>query len=170
MRRIPYGRHAITEEDLKAVNDTLMSDFITQGPRGEEFEKAFAKYIGVKYAVALATGTAALHISAMALNVKEGDRVITSPLTFIASANCVRFCGGDVSFCDIDGRSYLMDIGLLEKMLAESEPGTFRGIIPVDFAGYPVNMEKLRKIADRYGLWIIEDACHAPGGYFTDSK
>lgn len=167
---IPYGKQNITAEDIKAVTDVLQSDFLTQGPKIEEFEKAFAEYIGCKYAVAVANGTAALHLCALALNVKEGDKVITTPITFAASANCVRYCGGEIIFADIDPESYLIDTDNVKKILEREPKGSVKGIIPVDFAGRPVNLEEIKKLADEYGLWIIEDACHAPGGYFTDSK
>jgi len=98
MNVIPYGRQNITDEDIQIVIETLKSDFLTQGPKIAEFEKAFAEYVGAKYAVALANGTAALHLCAMALDVKQGDKVITTPITFAASANCVRYCGGEVVF------------------------------------------------------------------------
>lgn len=169
-KRIPYGRQHITQEDIDAVVEVLKSDYLTQGPKIAEFEQAFADYIGVKYAVAVATGTAALHICAQALNVKPGDKVITTPITFIASANCVRYCGGDVVFADIDPETFLLDINAVRKILESVPIGTFKGIIPVDFAGRPVNLEEYRVLADKFGLWLIEDACHAPGGYFTDSQ
>ena len=167
---IPYGKQNITAEDIKAVTDVLQSDFLTQGPKIEEFEIAFAEYIGCKYAVAVANGTAALHLCALALNVKAGDKVITTPITFAASANCVRYCGGEIIFADIDPESYLIDTDNIKKILEREPKGSVKGIIPVDFAGRPVNLEEIKKLADEYGLWIIEDACHAPGGYFTDSK
>ncbi len=170
MNIIPYGRQHITDQDIQAVTEALTSDFLTQGPRILEFEEKFAKYVQAKYAVAVANGTAALHLSALALEVNEHSRVITTPITFAASANCVRYCGGDVTFTDIDPQTILLDIEKVRSLLERSPRGTYQGIIPVDFAGYPVNLEKLRKLADEHGLWIIEDACHAPGGYFTDSK
>lgn len=165
---IPYGRQNITEEDVQAVIETLKSDYLTQGPKIKEFEDNFASYVGAKYAVALANGTAALHLCAIALGVKPGDKVITSPITFAASANCVKYCGGEVVFGDIDPESYLLDIKSVRTLLEASPKGTYQGIIPVDFAGRAVNLEEFRKLADEYGLWIIEDACHAPGGYFVD--
>lgn len=167
---IPYGRQSITQNDINAVIETLRSDFLTQGPKIAEFEKAFADYIGCKYAVAVSNGTAALHLSALVLGVKNGSKVITSPNTFVASANCVLYCGGSVDFVDIDPSSALLDLNALEKKLRSSPKGTYQGVIPVDFAGYPVDLEKLRVIADEYGLWIIEDACHSPGGSFQDSN
>ena len=167
---IPYGRQHITDDDIQIVIETLKSDFLTQGPKIAEFEENFAIYVGSKYAVAVANGTAALHLCAMALNVKEGDKVITSPITFAASANCVRYCGGEVVFGDIDPETYLLDIQSVRNLLENSPKGTYKGIIPVDFAGRAVNLEEFKKLADEYNLWIIEDACHAPGGYFMDAK
>ncbi|MFP8487464.1 UDP-4-amino-4,6-dideoxy-N-acetyl-beta-L-altrosamine transaminase [Gracilimonas sp. Q87] len=167
---IPYGRQHITDEDIQAVTEALKSDYLTQGPRIAEFEESFANYVGSKYAVAISNGTAALHLCALALNVKEGDKVITTPITFAASANCVRYCGGEVVFADIDPDTYLLDINKVRELLESLPKGTYQGIIPVDFAGRAVDLEAFRKLADKYDLWIIEDACHAPGGYFIDSK
>lgn len=169
-RPIPYGKHHITQEDIDAVVEVLKSDYLTQGPKVKEFEDAFAAYIGSKYAVAVANGTAALHLCAIAMGIQPGDKVITTPITFAATANCVRYCGGEVVFADIDPETYLLDLKEVEKLLQTSPKGTYKGIIPVDFAGRPVNMETFRNLADEYGMWIIEDACHAPGGYFMDSK
>lgn len=167
---IPYGRQHITIDDIQVVIETLQSDYLTQGPRIIEFEQSFAAYIGAKYAVAVANGTAALHLCAVALEVKPGDKVISTPITFAASANCVRYCGGDVVFGDIDPETYLLDIKSVRKLLESSPKGTYKGIIPVDFAGRAVDLESFKVLADEYGLWMIEDACHAPGGYFLDSK
>ncbi|HEX7905940.1 MAG TPA: UDP-4-amino-4,6-dideoxy-N-acetyl-beta-L-altrosamine transaminase [Chitinophagaceae bacterium] len=165
---IPYGRQFIGEEDIAAVIQTLQSDYLTQGPKIAEFERLFADYIGCKYAVAVSNGTGALHLSAMANNMKTGDKVITTPITFSASANCVRYCGGEVLFVDIDKDSYTIDLNQVEDLFKKDK--TIKGVVSVDFAGNPVNLEYLRSITDKYGAWIIEDACHAPGGYFTDSK
>lgn len=170
MKPIPYGRQHITEEDIRAVVDVLHSSHLTQGPKIGDFEKAFAEYVGAKHAVAVSNGTAALHLSALAMDVGPGDKVITTPITFVASANCVRYCGGDVVFADIDPETFLLDIKRVKALLDSAPSNTFKGIIPVDFAGYPVNLEAYRKLADEYGLWLIEDACHAPGAYFNDSK
>ena len=170
MKRIPYGRQHITEEDIQAVNDVLRSDYLTQGPKIAEFEKAFAEYEGSEYAVAVSGGTAALHLSALALNIQPGDKIITTPITFVATANCVRYCGGEVVFSDIDPETYLLDIGKVRQLLQSSPKGTYKGIIPVDFAGRAVDLEALRNLADEFGLWIIEDATHAPGGFFTDDR
>lgn len=167
---ISYGRQFINEQDIGAVLDTLKSDFLTQGSRVVEFEKKFAEYVGAKYAVAVSNGTAALHLSVLALGVNNKSKVITTPITFVASANCVRYCGGNIVFSDINKNTATIDIEALKNILKASPKGTYQGIIPVDFAGYPVNLEEIRKIADEFGLWILDDACHAPGGYFTDSK
>jgi len=167
---IPYGRQHISAEDIEEVVAALKSDFLTQGPRIAAFEKAFSAYIGASYAVAVANGTAALHLSALALKVCSGQKVITTPITFAASANCIKYCGGEVVFADIDPQTYLLDIEKVRKLLQASPDGTYAGIIPVDFTGLPINMEAFRELADEYGLWIIEDSCHAPGGYFVDSK
>ncbi|HEX2608131.1 MAG TPA: UDP-4-amino-4,6-dideoxy-N-acetyl-beta-L-altrosamine transaminase [Flavisolibacter sp.] len=170
MNPIPYGRQHITEEDLQAVTQTLLSDFLTQGPQILEFEKAFASYIGSQYALAVSNGTAALHLAAMALDVKQGTNVITTPITFAASANCIKYCGGNVYFADIDPVTYLLDLEKVEALINSKPKGFFSGIIPVDFAGRAVNLEAFKELADRHGLWLLEDACHAPGGYFTDSS
>lgn len=167
---IPYGKQDITEDDIDAVILALKSDFLTQGPAIKDFEEAFASYVGANYAIAVANGTAALHISALALSIKPGDKIITTSLTFAASANCIRYCGGEVVFVDIDPSTFLIDLDKVETLLKSSPKGTYKGIIPVDFAGRPVNLERLKKITDEYGLWIIEDACHAPGASFLDSE
>jgi len=170
MNPIPYGRQNITDEDIAAVVQSLKGEFLTQGPTIEQFEKQFASYVGAKYAVAVSNGTAALHLCALALDVNENTRVITSPITFAASANCVRYCGGTVEFCDIDPSTALMDLHLLRQKLESKPKGYYHGIIPVDFAGNPVNLEEFRALANEFGCWIIEDACHAPGGSFVNSN
>lgn len=167
---IPYGRQNITQEDIDIVVEALKSDYLTQGPKILEFENAFAKYVGSKYAVAVANGTAALHLCTLALDVKKGQKVITTPITFAASANCVRYCDGEVVFADIDPETYLLDFDSVKSILEASPMGTYQGIIPVDFAGRAVDLEKFRKLAVEYNLWIIEDSCHAPGGCFIDEK
>jgi dTDP-4-amino-4,6-dideoxygalactose transaminase len=167
---IPYGKQNITDEDINAVINALKGDFLTQGPTILKFEEKFSKYIGSKYSVAVSNGTAALHLAALSLGVKKGDKVITTPITFAASANCIRYCGGEVIFSDIDPLTYLIDLKKIEKLLSESPIGTYKGIIPVNFAGKAVDLEKLNNICKKYGLWILEDACHAPGGFFINSK
>lgn len=167
---IPYGKQSITEEDIQAVIEALKSDFLTQGPRIAAFEKAFASYVGCTHAVAVANGTAALHLSVLALGVNPGDKIITTPITFAASANCVRYCGGEVVFSDIDPDSYLLDYHKVHELLASSPKGTYKGIIPVDLAGRAVDLEQFRQLANEYDCWLLEDACHAPGGYFVDEQ
>ena len=167
---IPYGHQHITQDDIAAVVETLQSDYLTQGPKVAAFENAFADYVGAKYAVAVTNGTAALHLCTMALGVNVDSLVITTPITFVASANCVRYCGGTVEFADINPKTALLDIEQVRAKLESKPKGYYAGIIPVDFAGNPVNLEEFRKLADTYGLWMIEDAAHAPGGYFYDSQ
>jgi UDP-4-amino-4,6-dideoxy-N-acetyl-beta-L-altrosamine transaminase len=167
---IPYGKQFISEDDTKAVVDALHSDFLTQGPRIAEFEKNFAAYIGCKYAVAVANGTAALHLPFLAMGLKQGDRIITTPITFAASANAARYCGAEVHFADIDRDTYTISLASVKQLLGKHPKGYFKAIVPVDFCGYPVDLEKLRALADEYDLFVLEDACHAPGAYFTDSK
>lgn len=167
---IPYGRQSIDQQDIDIVTKTLQSDFLTQGPKVKEFEEKFADYVGSDHALAVTNATAALHLAVLALGTKAGDRIITTPITFAASANCVRYAKGEIWFADIDPDTYLISL-LKTRELIESKPkGFFKGIIPVDFAGLPVDLEKFRELADQHNLWIIEDACHAPGGCFKDSK
>jgi UDP-4-amino-4,6-dideoxy-N-acetyl-beta-L-altrosamine transaminase len=170
MKMIPYGRQNIDQNDIDAVVSTLQSDFLTQGPKVNEFEEKFAEYVGSKFAVAVNNATSGLHLSVLALNLKKGDKVITSPITFAASANCVRYVGGEVWFADIDKNSYLLSLESTRKLIESKPKGFFKGIIPVDFAGLPLDLEAFRELANKHDLWIIEDACHAPGGSFTDSK
>ena len=167
---ISYGRQYITDEDIQVVVETLKSDYLTQGPKIAEFEKDFASYCGCKYACVVSNGTAALHLCAMALDIKPGDKVITTPITFVASANGFRYCGAEIVFCDIHPDTYLMDLDKLEEILKVSPKGTYKAVVPVDFAGYPVDVERMRALADEYGFAIVEDACHAPGGSLVDSK
>lgn len=170
LKSIPYGRQTITDADIEAVVAVLKSDYLTQGPEIAKFEKQFASYTGSTYAIAVSNGTAALHLCALALNVNATTRVITTPITFAASANCIRYCGGEVFFADIDPTTFLLDIHSVRKLLEQHPKGYFQGIIPVDFAGNAIDLEAYRKLADEFNCWIIEDACHAPGGYFTDSN
>jgi len=169
MNKIPYGKQNITQGDIDAVVNVLKSEFWTQGPAVTEFETNFANYVGSRYAVAVANGTAALHLCALALNVKPGDKVITSPITFVASANCVQYCGGKIVFADIDRETYLLDINEVRKLLAADTHKAIKGIIPVNFSGRVVDMEAFRVLADEFGCWLIEDACHSPGGSFSNT-
>ena len=136
---IPYGKQYIEQKDIEAVVQTLKSDFLTQGPEIEKFEKAFAKYIGADYAIAVSNGTSALHLCALALDTNKKSKVITSPITFVASANCIEYCGGEIEFCDIDPETLCLDINEVRNKLENAPKGTYSGIIPVDFAGFPVN-------------------------------
>lgn len=166
---IPYARQEITRGDIKAVAEVLQSNFISQGPKIPEFEKVFASYVGSKYAVAVSSGTAALHLAALSLGVNKNTHVLSTPLTFVASLNCILYCGDTVDFADIDPLTQGLSLESAENLLLNSSK-KFHGLVIVDYAGFPVNMEKWRKLATQYNLWIIEDACHALGGYFTDSK
>ncbi|MEI8116888.1 MAG: UDP-4-amino-4,6-dideoxy-N-acetyl-beta-L-altrosamine transaminase [Flavobacteriia bacterium] len=168
MKAIPYGRQEITEGDILAVTEALQSDFLTQGPRILKFEQEFANYVDAKYAVAVSNGTAALHLSVLALGIKEDEYVICSPITFAASVNCVKYCGGNVLFADIDPTSYLMNIESVKQVLENNKDKKIKGIIPVDFAGRVSQLDEFRTLADEFDLWILEDSCHAPGGYFMD--
>lgn len=162
---IPYGTQDISQEDINAVVDVLKSKNLTQGPLIKEFENKFAAYVNAKYAIAVSSGTAALHLCAIALNIKPGDKVITTPLTFSASANCIRYCGGEVHFIDINSDNFLIDTNKLERLLESSPKGTFKGIIPVNFAGRSNNFKEINRIIKKHNMWIIEDACHSPGAY-----
>lgn len=167
---ISYGHQLITDEDIRAVVETLKSDYLTQGPRIPEFEQKFAKHLGVKHACMVSNGTAALHLCAMALGIRPGDKVITTPITFVASANGFRYVGAEIVFCDIDNKTFLMDLDKLEDILKASPRNTYKAVVPVDFAGYPINEERLHNLALKYGFRVVVDACHAPGGSWTDSK
>ncbi len=167
MKPIPYGRQSITEEDISEVVLALKDDFLTQEPRIAKFEKEFAAYVDAKYAVAVSNGTAALHLGALALGLGKGQKIVTTPITFAASSNAALYCGAEVDFVDIDPSTALIDLNKLEEKLKTEK---ISGVIPVDFAGNPVNTEELRSLANKYNFWIMEDACHAPGAYFTDSK
>jgi len=167
---IPYGKQDITQADIDAVVETLQSDFLTQGPKIKEFEDKFATYVNAKYAVAVSNGTAALHCATIALGVDTNANVLVTPNSFVASSNAVLFCGGRVTFSDINPENFCLDLDLLEAKIEASPKGTFTGIVVVDFAGYPVDTERLSNIARKHNLWIIEDACHAPGASYQDSN
>lgn len=167
MSIIPYGRQSVAEQDIEAVVNVLRSDWLTQGPAIETFEKAVAEYCGAKYAVAVCNATAALHIACLAAGLGEGDSLWTSPNTFVASANCGRYCGADVDFIDIDDKTYNMSIEKLQQKIAETSRGP-KVLIPVHFAGQSCEMEMMSKLARQYGFTIIEDASHAIGGRYQD--
>jgi UDP-4-amino-4,6-dideoxy-N-acetyl-beta-L-altrosamine transaminase len=167
---IPYGKQFITEEDVKAVTDVLKSDYLTQGPVINEFEKQFASYCNAKYAVAVSNGTAGLHLATLALGIQEDEYIITTPITFVASSNCVSYCNGNVIFADINPETFLIDSNSILDAFKKNTDKKIVGIIPVNFAGKVVELDKIKEIANKYNCWIIEDACHSPGGYFIDEK
>jgi len=170
MDSIPYSRHEVTQADIDAVSEILRSDFLTQGSTVSSFESRFKERIGVDYAVAVSNGTAALHLACLALGVDPDTVVYTTPITFVASANCARYCGGRVQFVDIDPDNYCLDLNKLQDQLAKDTTTTKKTIIPVDFAGYPIVMSDLYSIAEKFNCSVIEDACHAPGGSYLDGS
>jgi UDP-4-amino-4,6-dideoxy-N-acetyl-beta-L-altrosamine transaminase len=163
---IPYGRQSINEADIQAVVDVLQSDYLTQGPAVPAFEERVARRVGAAHGVAVNSATSALHIACMALGVAPGDNVWTSPITFVASANCARYCGATVDFVDIDPRTYNMSVDRLSEMLQRAEVmGTLpKVVIPVHLAGQSCDMMGIHALAKRYGFAVIEDASHAIGG------
>lgn len=165
---IPYGKHHIDEEDIQAVVNVLRSGVLTQGPSVEAFEQAIAEYVGAKYAVAVSSGTAALHLAALAAGVGPGTSLITSPITFVASANAGLYAGGKVVFADIDPDTVNMSSAALQKALLNN-PDT-RAVIPVHFAGLPCDMQVIKLLADQAGAEIIEDAAHALGAQYPDGQ
>lgn len=170
MSVIPYGRQEISQADVDAVVAVLRSDFLTQGPAVPAFEQAVARYVGAAHALAVNSATSALHIACLALGVGPGDTVWTSPVTFVASANCALFCGAKVDFVDIDPISYNMDVARLSAKLAAAErAGTLpKVVIPVHLCGQPCDMAAIRTLGERYGFKIIEDASHAIGGRYRE--
>ena len=154
-----YGHQWISEEDIKAVEDVLRGNFITCGPNVEKAEKRLAEYVNAKYSVVVSNGTAALHCACMAIGLKPGDEVITTPMTFAASANCIRFCGATVVFADIDPGTYNIDPERIREKITEKT----KAIIAVDYTGQAVEHDAIRKICNEHGLWFIEDAAHAIG-------
>lgn len=165
---IPYGRQKISEEDIQAVIEVLRSDYLTQGPAVPKFEQAVIEYVDVNYAVAVNSGTSALHVACLALGLSEGDWLWTSPITFVASANCGLYCGAQVDFVDIDQQTFNMSVAALEEKLIKAEQlGTLpKIIIPVHFAGQSCDMKEISRLAKHYGFFVIEDACHAIGGKY----
>jgi UDP-4-amino-4,6-dideoxy-N-acetyl-beta-L-altrosamine transaminase len=169
---IPYGRQTISEADIQAVVDVLKSDWLTQGPAIDRFERAVADYCGTKYAVAVNSATSALHIACLAAGLDAGDLLWTSPNTFVASANCAIYCGAAVDFVDIDPRTYnLSAVTLEEKLVGAKRNGILpRIVVPVHFAGQSCEMERIAALSKEYGFTVIEDASHAIGGRYLDSK
>ncbi|AGY76838.1 UDP-4-amino-4,6-dideoxy-N-acetyl-beta-L-altrosamine transaminase [Clostridium autoethanogenum] len=163
---LSYGRQDIDEEDIESVVKVLKGDFLTTGPFVREFEKKVSDYVGAKHAVAVASGTAALHMACFAAGIKEGDEVIVSPITFAASANCVLYCGGTPVFADIDPKTYNIDPKEIEKKITSKT----KAIIPVDFTGQSVDIDEIRTIAGKNNLIIIEDSAHALGSEYKGKK
>jgi len=169
---IPYGRQDINEADIQAVMQILTSPWLTQGPAIERFESSVADYSGAKYAVAVNNATAALHLACLALELGDGDVLWTVPNTFVASANCGRYCGAVVDFVDIDPRTYNMSISALtEKLELAKRAGKLpKVVVPVHFAGQSCEMATIAQLAKTYGFRVIEDAAHAIGGLYRDQK
>lgn len=163
---IPYGRQTIEEDDIQAVVDILRSDYLTTGPKVAEFEKMVADYVGAKYAVAISNGTSALHAACFAAGIGEGDEVITTPLTFAASANCVLYCGGTPVFADVDARTYNIDPEDIRRKITDKT----KAIIAVHLAGQPCDMDAIHQIAKEHHLIVIEDGAHALGSVYKGKK
>ncbi|WIW71934.1 UDP-4-amino-4,6-dideoxy-N-acetyl-beta-L-altrosamine transaminase [Anaerosinus gibii] len=166
---ISYGKQNISQKDIDNVIEVLKSDFLTQGPTIENFERYVANYCGAKYAVAVTNATSALHIACLAAGLKKGDILWTSPNTFVASANCGLYCGADIDFVDIDDNTYNMSIAELEQKLKETKIKP-KVVIPVHFAGQSCDMLRLKELAEKYGFMIIEDASHATGADYLKTK
>lgn len=163
---IPYGKHYIDDDDIDAVVSALKEDYIATGPGIDKFEKAFAEYVGTKYAVAVSSGTAALHACSYAIGIQKGDEVITTPMTFVATASCVMMCGGTPVFVDIDENTYNIDPNEIEKKITSKT----KAIIPVHFTGQPCDMKRIYDIARKHDLKVIEDAAHAHGADYYGGK
>ena len=168
MSVIPYGRQDVNQADIDAVISVLQSDFLTQGPAVPNFEEAVTKYCGAQHAVAVNSATSALHIACLALGVDNGDTVWTTPITFVASANCALYCGATVDFVDIDPLTYNLSVeSLAEKLVVAEKAGKLpKVVIPVHLCGQPCDMESIYALSQKYGFKIIEDASHAIGGKY----
>lgn len=164
-RTISYGRQSIDKEDIRAVLEVLQSDWLTQGPKIKEFEDALCAYTGAKYAVAVSSGTAALHIACLAGEIRPRDEVITSPITFAASANCILYCGGKPVFADVQRDTANIDPNAIKQKISRKT----RAILPVHFSGHPCDLEEIHALARKNGLLIIEDAAHALGAVYKKS-
>lgn len=159
---LSYGKQYIDQDDMDAVNDVLRSDWLTQGPKKKELERKMCEYLGVKHAIAVSSGTAALHTACMAIGLQPGDEVITSAFTFAASANCVKYCGADVVFADIDLDTYNLDPMDIESKITSKT----KAIICVDYAGVPCDLYRIKELCNKYGLILIEDAAHSFGSEY----
>ena len=167
MKQIPYSRQSVDPDDIKGVTKALKSDWLTQGPRVKEFEEALAGYTGAKYAVAVSSGTAALHLSMLTLGIKGGDSIITSPITFSASANCALYVGARPSFVDIDDSTYHMDTDKLEAYLKKpSNRKNVKAVVPVHLMGTVADVAAVKKACAKYGISVVEDAAHALGARY----
>lgn len=166
MKYIPYGHQSISNEDIQAVVEVLRSDYLTTGPKIEEFERAVSEYTGAKYAVAIANGTAALHAACAAAGIGQGDEVIVTPNTFVASANCVLYCKGTPVFADIDSDTYNISPSEIRKKITDKT----KAIVGVDFSGQPCEWDEIKDIAKEYGLITIEDAAHSLGADYKGKK
>lgn len=169
---IPYGRQEVTQEDIDAVTDVLHSDFLTQGPKVPLFEDVVSKYCNASYAVSTNSATSALHLACLALNLSHGDWLWTTPITFVASANCGLYCGAQVDFVDIDPKTYNMSIESLKHKLFEAEiHGKLpKVVIPVHFGGQSCDMKAIHALSKQYGFRVIEDASHAIGGKYKNAN
>ena len=163
---LPYGQQWVDNDDIEEVVKVLKSDYLTTGPKIEEFEEKFAKCVGAKYAVSISNGTAALHAACFAAGIKEGDEVITTPITFAASSNCILYQGGKPVFADIDPNTYNIDPKDIEKKITSRT----KAIIPVDFTGQPADIDEINHIAKKYELIVIEDAAHSLGAEYKEKK
>jgi UDP-4-amino-4,6-dideoxy-N-acetyl-beta-L-altrosamine transaminase len=166
---IPYGKHSLGEDDLEAVREALTSDYITQGPRIESFETKLSEKFGCDHAVAVNNGTMALLLAYQSLGLTDGDEFITTPNTFAATANAGLFLGAKPIFQDIDPESYTLSTDRVANHLRNNDTSSLAGITTVHFAGYPAELERLSQLAEEHDLFLLEDACHAPGAEWTDS-
>src|ERR1041385_2386484 len=163
---LPYGRQSVDETDIQAVVETLKSDWLTTGPKVDQFEEAFAKWVGAKYAVSFSSGTAALHGAAFAAGLGPGDEAITSPMTFAATANCILYQNATPVFADASYDTLNLD----PEQAAQKINGRTKAILPVDYAGHPADLDSFLQLGEKHGLTIIEDACHALGAEYRGRR
>src|SRR5215470_16904138 len=163
---LPYGRQSISEENIQAVVEVLRSDWLTTGPKVNEFEEAFAAWVGARCAVAFSSGTAALHAAAFAAGINAGDEAITTPLTFAATANCILYQSGKPVFADVKPDTLNIDPEIVSSKISDRT----KALIPVDYAGHPADLDPILELGDRFGLTVIEDACHALGAEYRGRR